>query len=149
MEPVKSGATDGPKEKASSLLGEFKAFAFKGNVIDLAVGVILGAAFGKLIDSLVKHVLMPLLSVLVPGEQSYLQWRWVVAGREVPFGLFLGEAVNFLVVSLALFVFIYKFLGWAVRARKEEAEKPTRQEELLAEIRDLLRKGQEPQRTSV
>ena len=145
MEPVKGGA----REKAFSLLGEFREFAFKGNVIDLAVGVILGAAFDKLIDSLVKHVLMPLISVLLPGDEGYAHWGWVVAGREVPYGLFLAEAVNFLVVSLALFVFIYKFLGWAVRARKEEAEKPTRQEELLAEIRDLLKQGQEPQRTSV
>jgi large conductance mechanosensitive channel len=152
MEPVKGESAQSPKEKAFSLVEEFKAFAFKGNVIDLAVGVIIGAAFGKLIDSLVKHVLLPLLGVLLPGEQGYLNWKWVVAGREVPYGLFLGEVVNFLVVALALFVFIVKFLGWAVRARKEEVAAPpppTREQELLAEIRDLLKKGQEPQKTTV
>jgi large conductance mechanosensitive channel len=152
MEPAKDGANPDPKGKAFSLVAEFKDFAFKGNVIDLAIGVILGAAFGKLIDSLVKHVLMPLISLLLPGEQGYLGWKWVIAGREVPYGLFLGELVNFLVVSLALFVFIVKFLGWAVRARKQEAATPpppTREQELLAEIRDLLKKGQQPQRTTV
>src|SRR6476619_2448894 len=114
MDLVQQSSPVDPRKKSCSLVEEFKNFAFKGNVIDLAVGVILGAAFGKLIDSLVKHLLIPLLSVLLPGEQSYLNWKWVVAGKEVPYGLFLGEAVNFLVVSLALFVFIVKFLGWAV-----------------------------------
>src|SRR4051794_25218610 len=66
MEPVTNEADRGAREAAVSLLEEFKQFAFKGNVIDLAVGVIIGSAFGKIIDSLVKNVLMPLLSVLVP-----------------------------------------------------------------------------------
>ena len=135
-----------PTKKAFSLLDEFKAFAFKGNVIDLAVGVIIGAAFGKIIDSLVRHIIMPFISVFMPGEQGYVGWKWVVNGVEIPFGLFLGEIVNFLVVAMALFIFIVKFLGWIMKSKKEEAAAPapppppTREEELLAEIRDLLKK---------
>ena len=128
--------------KALSFWGEFRAFAFKGNVIDLAVGVIIGAAFGKIIDSLVKHLIMPLISVILPGEQGYVNWKWVVNGKEIPYGLFLGEVVNFLIVALALYFFIVKFLGWLMRAKREEAaapSPPTREQELLAEIRDLLR----------
>src|SRR3954451_20799299 len=129
-----------PSKKAFSLFDEFKNFAFKGNVIDLAVGVIIGAAFGKIIDSLVKHIIMPLVGVLLPGQHGYLDWKWVVRGKEVPYGLFLGEVVNFTIVALALFVFIVKFLGWVMRAKEEvAAPPPTRDQELLAEIRDLLR----------
>ncbi|HOX15790.1 MAG TPA: MscL family protein, partial [Smithellaceae bacterium] len=60
---------ESPK-KVSGLLEEFKNFALKGNVVDLAIGVIIGAAFGKIIDSLVKHIIMPLISVIMPGEQG-------------------------------------------------------------------------------
>ena len=133
-----------PTRKAFSLLEEFKAFALKGNVVDLAVAVVIGAAFAKVIDSLVKNLLMPLISLLVPGEQGYLQWKWVVGGKEVPYGLFLGDVVNFLIVAAALFVFIVKFLGWVTRLRKEEvaAVPPlTKDQELLTEIRDLLRRA--------
>lgn len=136
-----------PLERPFTLVEEFKKFAFKGNVIDLAVGVIIGAAFGKIIDSLVKHIIMPTISVLLPGEQGYLGWTLVFDGKEIPYGLFLGEVLNFLIVALALFIFIVKFLGWVMRARKEEAAAPapapapTRDQELLSEIRDLLKQG--------
>ncbi len=132
-----------PTKKVSSLLDEFKAFAFKGNVIDLAVGVIIGAAFGKIVDSLVKHLIMPLIAVVLPGEQGYLGWKWVIAGQEIPYGLFIGEVVNFIIVALALFIFIKKFLGWMMRARQQEAVPAipplTKDQELLSEIRDLLK----------
>ena len=144
MDPIQRVAALGPTKKAFSLFDEFKDFAFKGNVIDLAVGVIIGAAFGKIIDSLVKHVIMPLVGVLLPGQQGYLGWKWVIDGKEVPYGLFLGEVVNFLIVSLALFLFIVKFLGWATRLKKEAAAAPpppTKDQELLTEIRDLLKDG--------
>jgi large conductance mechanosensitive channel len=144
MDPIQRVASLGPTKKAFSLFDEFKDFAFKGNVIDLAVGVIIGAAFGKLIDSLVRHVIMPLVGVLLPGKQGYLGWRWVIDGKEVPYGLFLGEVVNFLIVSLALFLFIVKFLGWVMRVKKEEEAVPpplTKDQELLTEIRDLLKDG--------
>jgi large conductance mechanosensitive channel len=142
MEPVKTVLGLEPTKKAFSLLDEFKAFAFKGNVIDLAVGVIIGAAFGKIVDSLVRHIVMPLIGVILPGEQGYVQWKWVIRGQEVPYGLFLGEVVNFLIVSLAVFLFLVKFMGWLMRARKEEvAALPplTKDQELLTEIRDLLK----------
>src|SRR5436189_3125340 len=111
MDPFKSVASLAPTRKAFSVLEEFKAFAFKGNVIDLAVGVIIGAAFGKIVDSLVKNLIMPIIGVLIPGEQGYLGWKWVIDGKEVPYGLFLGEVVNFLLVAADLFFFIVKFLG--------------------------------------
>ena len=136
-----------PTKKAFSLFEEFKNFAFKGNVIDLAVGVIIGAAFGKIIDSLVKHIIMPFIGLFMPGDQGYAGWKWVVQGVEIPYGLFIGEIVNFLIVALALFIFIVKFVGWIMKSKQEEAAAPapppppTRDQELLTEIRDLLKKS--------
>jgi len=141
MDSAKQTALDA-KKKVFSLFDEFKAFAFKGNVIDLAVGVIIGAAFGKIVDSLVKHLIMPLICVVMPGEQGYLDWKLVLNGKEIPYGLFLGEIVNFLIVALALYIFIVKFLGLLMKAKKAEAAAPpppTKDQELLAEIRDLLK----------
>ena len=108
-------------QKAISVLEEFKAFAFKGNVVDLAVGVIIGAAFGKIVDSLVRNIIMPLAGCLIPGEQDYLGWRFVLNGKAIPYGLFIGEVVNFLIVALALFFFIVKFLGWAMKIKIQQA----------------------------
>jgi large conductance mechanosensitive channel len=146
MNSIKKMASLDTAKKAFSLVEEFKSFALKGNVIDLAVGVIIGAAFGKIIDSLVKHILMPLVSLLLPSEHGYLGWKLVVGSKEVPYGLFIGEVVNFLVVALALYLFIVKFLGWMMRIRKEEAAASppplTKDQQLLIEIRDLL-KGQQ------
>jgi large conductance mechanosensitive channel len=142
MDPLSSAKSLVPS-KAVSLYDEFKAFALKGNVIDLAVGVIIGAAFGKIVDSLVKQIIMPLISVVMPGKQGYLDWKWVIHGKDIPYGLFLGEIVNFLIVALALFLFIFKFLGWLMHSKKEEvAEAPplTKDQELLSEIRDLLKR---------
>ena len=69
---------DGPKAKGLSLLDEFKAVAFQGNVIDLAVAVIIGAAFGRIVSSLVDHILMPLIGVVLPVEQGYEEWAVTV-----------------------------------------------------------------------
>lgn len=129
-----------------SLAQEFREFALKGNVIDLAIGVIIGAAFGKIVDSLVKNIIMPLVSVIMPAEQGYLDWKLVLGGKEIPYGLFLGEVVNFLIVALALFLFLVKFLGWisALKRQPEVEAAPsapelTKDQELLTEIRDLLK----------
>src|SRR3982751_1096484 len=119
MEPLKPSTAFDARKRAYSLFEEFKNFAFKGNVVDLAVGVIIGAAFGKIVDSLVRHIIMPTVSVLLPAKQSYLDWKWVIDGKEIPYGLFLGEVVNFLIVALALFLFVVKFLGWVMRTKKE------------------------------
>jgi large conductance mechanosensitive channel len=136
MDPLRQAATIGTT-KAFSLYDEFKAFAFKGNVIDLAVGVIIGAAFGKIVESLVKSIIMPLIAMVLPGDQGYLKWEW----HGVQFGQFIGEVINFLIVALALFIFIVKFLGQMMRLRKEEKAAPplTKDQELLTEIRDLLK----------
>ena len=131
-----------PTRKALSLVEEFRNFAFRGNVVDLAVGVIIGAAFGKIVDSLVKHIIMPVVSVIVPSNNSYLAWKLVVNEKEIPYGLFIGEAVNFLIVAAVLFLFIVKFLGWIMRTRKAEAAAPPpppKEQQLLAEIRDLIK----------
>jgi large conductance mechanosensitive channel len=128
------------REKVSVMLEEFKNFAFKGNVVDLAIGVIIGAAFGKIIDSLVKHIIMPFISVIMPGNQSYLTWKWVINGKDVPYGLFIGEIVNFLIVALALYIFIVKFLGMLMKNKQETTPPPTKDQQLLTEIRDLLMK---------
>jgi large conductance mechanosensitive channel len=131
------------RRKVSAMLDEFKNFALKGNVIDLAIGVIIGAAFGKIVDSLVKQIIMPLVSVIMPGQQGYLGWKWVINGKDVPYGLFIGEIVNFLIVALALYLFIVKFIGMIMKNKKEEAAVPpplTKDQILLSEIRDLLKK---------
>jgi large conductance mechanosensitive channel len=141
MNPVQKINTIDPAKKAFSLMEEFKAFAFKGNVIDMAVGVIIGAAFGKIIDSFVKNLIMPLLGLLLPGQQGYLGWKIMVGAKEVPYGLFIGEVVNFLIIATVLFVFIVKFLGFLTKSRQKEEAAPlivTKDQQLLTEIRDLL-----------
>jgi large conductance mechanosensitive channel len=127
-------------DKTSALLEEFKNFALKGNVVDLAIGVIIGAAFGKIVDSLVKHIIMPLIGLILPGEQGYLGWKLVVNGKEIPYGLFIGEIVNFLIIALALYIFIVKFIGLIIKSKEEAPPAPTKDQELLTEIRDLLKK---------
>ena len=139
MDPLKSiGSTDRAR-RALSVLDEFKNFALKGNVVDLAVGVIIGAAFAKIVDSLVKHILMPFLGILVPGEQGYLGWKIAVGAKEIPYGLFLGEIVNFVIIAFVLYLFIVKFLGFMMKAKESAPPVPSKQELLLAEIRDLLK----------
>jgi large conductance mechanosensitive channel len=126
--------------KVFSLVDEFKKFALRGNVIDLAVAVIIGAAFSKIVDALVKSIIMPLIGAVMPGEQGYVGWKVNLNGVDIPYGQFLGEVVNFLIVALALFIFFVKFLGWLTRAKQEEAPRPlTKDQELLMEIRDLLK----------
>jgi len=147
MDPLNKLKSLEPTKKALTLLDEFKAFAFKGNVIDLAIGVIIGAAFGKIIESLVKNVIMPLISLVIPSEESYTEWAFAIGDKKVPFGLFLGDVVNFLIVAAVLFFFTVKFLGWLLHAHKEEvAALPplTKDQELLAEIRDLLKNRAAP-----
>src|SRR6185295_4472818 len=122
--------------RALSVLEEFKNFALKGNVIDLAVGVIIGAAFGKIIDSLVKQIIMPLVGLLVPGDQGYLGWKIAVGAKEIPYGLFIGEVVNFVIVAFVLYFFIVKFLGLVMKAKQATPPPPSKEETLLAEIRD-------------
>jgi large conductance mechanosensitive channel len=132
-----------PTKKVFSLFDEFKKFAFKGNVIDLAIGVIIGVAFNGIIKSLVDNIIMPVISLVIPGGQGYESWAWDINGKKIPYGLFLAAILNFLIVALVLFLFIVKFLGWVMRSKKEEEAvppPPTKDQELLTEIRDLLAK---------
>ncbi len=135
----------GSAKTAMTIFGEFKNFAFKGNVIDLAVGVIIGSAFGKIIDSLVKHLIMPGISLILPAKQGYLGWKLAFHAKEIPYGLFIGEVVNFFIVAFVLYVFIVKFLGLLLKNKKEEAIAVEvvlpQQEILLTEIRDLLKQS--------
>ena len=141
-----------PTKKAWSLLDEFKAFAFKGNVVDLAVGVVIGTAFGKIVDSLVKSLIMPSLAFVLPAQTNYQNWSWGIGDKTIPYGQFLAEVVNFLIVAAALFLFVVKFLGWLTKSRKEEAAEPTipptKDQALLEEIRDLLRAQAEATRAA-
>lgn len=133
-------STLNPAKHAATLYDEFKSFAFKGNVIDLAVGVIIGGAFSGIVKSLVDHIVMPLVGLILPGEHGYKSWVWTIEGKTIPYGLFLADVVNFLIVAASLFLFTVKFLGWVMRTKKETPPPaPTKDQELLAEIRDLLK----------
>jgi large conductance mechanosensitive channel len=133
-----------PTKAAMSLFEEFKNFAFKGNVIDLAVGVIIGGAFGKIVSSMVDNLIMPVVGVILPGNKGYEKWAITVGEKTIPYGKFLGDIVSFLILALALFIFIVKFLGWIMKSKAAEAAEtappaPTKDQELLTEIRDLLK----------
>jgi len=86
---------------------EFKAFALKGNMIDLAVAVVIGTAFGAVIGSLVKSIIMPVLGYIIPTRGGYAGWHI----GDVRFGEFLGELLNFAVIALAIFLLVVKPLG--------------------------------------
>jgi large conductance mechanosensitive channel len=124
-----------------SMLQEFKAFAMKGNVVDLAVGVIVGAAFGKIVASLVEDVIMPVLGTLIGGI-NFSGLAFTVGSATIKYGKFLQTCLDFLIIAWAIFVAI-KVIN---RLRTEEPAAPAappappKQEVLLEEIRDILRK---------
>lgn len=119
---------------------EFKAFALKGNVLDLAVGVVIGAAFGKIVASLVADIIMPVVGLLVGGvDLKGLQFTY--GNAIIKYGAFLQTIVDFFIIALSIFLFIK---GISKFKRKEETTPaeppaPSREEVLLAEIRDLLK----------
>jgi len=123
---------------------EFKEFAVKGNVVDLAVGVVIGGAFGKIVTSLVEDIITP--AILTPTLET-LQLDnladLVVPGTAIKYGLFLSAFISFVVVAFALFIMI-KGINKLKREAPAEPAAPAgpTQEELLAEIRDLLKKQQ-------
>jgi large conductance mechanosensitive channel len=121
-----------------AFFSEFRKFIARGNVIDLAVGVIIGGAFGKLVDSFVRDLIMPLLNPLIPGGD----WRKLEIWQGVKIGSFLGGILDFLIISFVIFLLIQLINKFN---KKEEAEKqPTKEEELLREIRDLLKANSNP-----
>jgi large conductance mechanosensitive channel len=119
------------------MLKEFKEFAMRGNVIDLAVGVIIGAAFGKIVTSLINDIIMPLLNPAMPGGD----WRAMEVGPGIKIGSFLATTFDFIVIAFVVFL-VVKAIN---RLKKKEEAKPLAPAELppdiklLAEIRDLLR----------
>jgi len=121
---------------------EFKAFALKGNVIDLAIGVIIGTAFGNIVTSLVNDLLMPVIGLLIGGiDLDGLQFTY--GDTVVKYGAFLQSVVHFLIISFSIFLFVKGISRFRFK-RKEEAKSdeppaPTKEEILLAEIRDLLK----------
>lgn len=120
---------------------EFKKFALRGNVLDLAVGVIIGAAFGKIVSSVVDEIFMPLLGLLVGGI-DLTGWSVTVGEATIQYGNFLQAVLDFFIVAFAIFIFI-RYVN-RLRAKQEEAPAapppPPRTEVLLEEIRDLLQK---------
>jgi large conductance mechanosensitive channel len=130
------------------MLKEFKEFAIKGNMLDLAIGVVLGAAFGKIVDSLVNDLIMPPLGLITGGIDFKAQQIVLKAAEgEKPavalnYGSFLSTAIQFIIVAFALFL-IVKAMN-SMRRKSEaapvEPPAPPRQEVLLEEIRDLLKK---------
>lgn len=121
-------------------VSEFKAFALKGNVIDLAVGIVIGAAFSKIVTSLVEDILTP--AILTPAlKAAHLEnlSQLVVPGTAIKYGNFLSAVITFLIIAFALFMVIQAIN----KMQKKEAPAPvvvvaSKEETLLAEIRDLL-----------
>ena len=136
-----------PLRMAGGFLEEFKGFALKGNLVDLAVGVVIGTAFTGVVNALVAHIFMPLLSYVTPN-QNYR--HWMIGKIEV--GAFITALINFLIVALAVFVVIQKIIGYLVRKRLADgnaaaAPKAVPEDiQLLTEIRDLLKRQQDQQK---
>jgi large conductance mechanosensitive channel len=136
---------------------EFKKFAFKGNVLDLAIGVIMGGAFGKIVTSVVNDLIMPVLGYLMAGiafkDMKYVMSEAIMEGETVikpeaaiMYGNFIQNVVDFLIVALSIFLFIKLINSSKEKLKKQEETAPEpeappapTQEELLTEIRDLLK----------
>ncbi|MGX1901823.1 large conductance mechanosensitive channel protein MscL [Thermolongibacillus altinsuensis] len=127
------------------MLKEFKEFAMRGNIVDLAIGVIIGGAFNKIVSSLVNDMIMPMIGLLLGGiDFSGLSFK--IGDADVKYGMFIQTVVDFLIIAFSIFLFV-KVLNKLYRLKKHEEEKEappslTKQEELLMEIRDLLKKQQ-------
>ncbi|MBT1705409.1 large conductance mechanosensitive channel protein MscL [Chryseosolibacter indicus] len=120
-----------------SILKEFKEFAMRGNVIDLAVGVIIGSAFGKIVTSFVNDITMPLINPLIPGGD----WRTMEVGPGIKIGSFSSTVLDFLIIALVIFLVVRAI---NIFKKKEEAKPsaPPADIVLLSEIRDLLKSKQ-------
>lgn len=120
---------------------EFKKFALKGNVVDLAVGVVIGGAFGKIVTSLVNDIIMPLLGILLGGV-DFTGLSITIGKATLKYGAFIQTIFDFLIIAFSIFIFIKLFNKIAFKKeeeKKKEAPAPTKEEELLSEIRDLLK----------
>ncbi|EOS9899061.1 large-conductance mechanosensitive channel protein MscL [Vibrio cholerae] len=134
-----------------SLLKEFKAFASRGNVIDMAIGIIIGAAFGKIVSSFVADIIMPPIGIILGGVNfSDLSFVLLAAQGDAPavviaYGKFIQTVVDFTIIAFAIFMGL-KAIN-TLKRKEEEAPKappaPTKDQELLSEIRDLLKAQQD------
>lgn len=134
----------------TSFIQEFKAFALKGNVVDMAVGVIIGGAFGKIVTSIVSNIIMPPIGVLT-GGMDFTKLSLTLKAAEgdaeavtLNYGQFIQDVVDFLIIAFCIFLMV-KGIAKLSRKKKEEPEapaapEPTAEEKLLTEIRDLLKK---------
>jgi large conductance mechanosensitive channel len=120
------------------MVQEFKAFAMKGNVVDLAVGVIIGAAFGKIVASLVEDVIMPVLGTLIGGI-NFSGLAVTVGSATIKYGKFVQTCLDFLIIAWAIFVAV-KLINRLHREAPAAPPAPPKQEVLLEEIRDILKK---------
>lgn len=121
---------------------EFKAFAIKGNAFDLAVGVIIGGAFGKIVSSLVGDIMMPVIGIITGGV-DFKSLSVMVGEAEIKWGMFVQNVIDFLIIAFCIFI-IVKGLNNLTKKKdaKEEAPaqpEPSAEEKLLTEIRDLLK----------
>lgn len=120
-----------------SLLKEFKEFAMKGNVLDLAVAVVIGAAFGKIVSSLVADVIMPLIALIFGNTDFTSQWAY----KGIKYGVFIQSIIDFLIVAVAIFAMV-KIINTLSRKKppvEEIEESVDENTQLLSEIRDLLK----------
>ena len=126
-----------------SLLKEFRDFAMKGNVVDLAVGVIIGAAFGKIVSSLVEDIVMPVLGVLI-GGLDFKTFFFQIGSAKITYGKFIQTCVDFLIIAAAIFLAVKLISRFRLKDEEKPVAPPPRQEKLLEEIRDLLKTERPP-----
>ena len=124
------------------LLQEFREFAVKGNVVDLAVGVIIGAAFGKIVSSLVADLIMPLVGIFL-GGLNYSALVWEVGDAKITYGKFIQAIINFVIIAFVIFLLVRTVNNMQKRMAQEAKAAPPPEApadvQLLAEIRDLLK----------
>jgi len=119
---------------------EFKEFAFEGNVLDLAIAVVIGVAFGKIVSSLVDHIIMPLVGILLNGV-TFENLVYKVNGVDIMYGSFIQSILDFFIIALSIFLFVRLLMKFKRKEVEEEPEVEP-QEQLLTEIRDLLKEQQ-------
>ncbi|EAG7458611.1 large conductance mechanosensitive channel protein MscL [Listeria monocytogenes] len=124
------------------MLVEFRDFALKGNVLDLAVAVVIGAAFGKIVSSLVDNIIMPLVGVLL-GGLDFTDLSFKVGKSVIQYGAFIQSIVDFVIIAFAIFIFVKVLTSFFKKKEQTVEETPVPPtEEYLKEIRDLLKEQQ-------
>ena len=124
--------------KGTKTLKEFKTFISKGNVVDLAVGVIIGSAFGKIVSSLVNDILMPIIGIIIGGI-DFSNLTIQIKDATIKYGIFIQNIIDFLIVAFCIFIFI-KLINKVIKKEEEKKEKVVSEEaKILKEIRDILK----------